>query len=413
MRIALCHNYYQLRGGEDQVFEDERSLLRAHGHDVFDYTVHNDSVADHSKLTLARQTVWNRRAANEIAQLVRRERIDVVHFHNTFPLISPAAYYGAHRAGAAVVQTLHNYRLHCPAATRFRCGTHCDDCIGKLFAWPAVKHKCYRGSRSATAVLVTMLSLHRLRGTWNREVDRYIALTAGGRQRFVDAGWPAERIEVKPNFIQCDPGAGPGGGSYAIFVGRLSEEKGIRTVLDAWSRCSELPRLKLVGEGPLEHLVQAAAERDKRIEPVGFRPLDEIYPMLGAATCLVMPSVWHEPFGRTVIEAFAKGTPVLASRVGALAELVTDGLTGNLFPAADADALAETLMQMQANPSNLQRMRIAAREEYEAHYTPAANYAQLHDIYQRALTQATLRNTHPSDVATSTNQSSCDAQPTG
>jgi len=221
MNVLVAHNFYQIGGGEDQVYQDEAALLESHGHRVTRFSVHNDDLKNTGKLAMAKMTVWNGRLAKKIADLVRSEQIEVVHFTNTFPQISPAAYYSVRKAGAAVVQSLHNYRFICPSALFLRDGKVCESCMGKLVPYPAIKYGCYRDSKSASAVVAGMLATHRVMGTYQRAVDAYIALTEFGKQKFIEAGLPAEKISVKPNFVLPDPGEGAGNGGFALFVGRL------------------------------------------------------------------------------------------------------------------------------------------------------------------------------------------------
>jgi glycosyltransferase involved in cell wall biosynthesis len=207
MRIAVLHNFYQQPGGEDQVFASEAEMLERAGHTVIRITETNDRLHAMGAVGQARAMIWNHQAYHRVFEMIRRERVEIAHFHNTFILLSPASYYAARRAGAAVVQTLHNYRLLCPAATFLRDGKPCEDCLGRFVAWPGVRHACYHGSRKTTAGVAAMLSLHRAAGTWRNAVDAYIALSEFARPRFVKGGLPASRIHVKPNFIQ-DPGVG-------------------------------------------------------------------------------------------------------------------------------------------------------------------------------------------------------------
>ncbi len=235
MKVVVAHNFYQQAGGEDQVYHAEVALLRECGHDVVPFEVHNDAVAGMGKLGLAKATVWNGEIAGRLGEVVRRERADVVHFHNTFPLISPAGYYAARRAGAAVVQTLHNFRLMCPVALFYRDGRPCEDCLGKPVAWPGVVHACYRGSRATTAVTAAAVAAHRAAGTFQNAVDAYVCLTGFARDQFVAGGLPPAKLHVKPNFVHPDPGVRGGGDGSAVFVGRLSEEKGVLPLLAAWA----------------------------------------------------------------------------------------------------------------------------------------------------------------------------------
>lgn len=385
MKILLCHNFYQQPGGEDQVFGDEGALLESRGHEVVRYTLHNDDISDMGKLALARKTLWNEASANQIRKIIRSERPDVMHCTNIFPLISPAAYYVAREEGVAVVQSLHNYRTICPKAQFVRDGKVCESCLGKSIAWPAILHGCYRDNRSATAAVVAMLAYHRKKQTWSKIVDRFIALTEFSKQKHIEGGLPADKIDVKPNFVSPDPGVGSGNGDYAVFVGRLSPEKGVGTLLEAWSHLRRDLRLRIVGDGPLADDVRKAAAADRRIEWLGRRDLTEVCDIIGAATCLVMPSVCYETFGRTIVEAYAKGTPVVSSRLGAMQELVDEGRTGTQFEAGNAEDLAAKLEELLRDPSRLPEIREEARWEYEARYTAEANYEQLITIYETAL----------------------------
>ncbi len=382
--IVVVHNFYQQAGGEDQVFADETSLLESHGHTVIRHTVHNDAVDQTSRLSLAARTIWNCDAHAELHDVVRKSQAAIIHFHNTFPLLSPAVYDAARSAGAAVVQTLHNYRLMCPSAIFFRDNHICEDCLGKAVPWPAVIHKCYRGSAAASAVAATMLTVHRARGTYKHDIDAYIALTEFARGKFVEAGLPPEKIIVKPNFVSPDPGAGSGGGAYALFVGRLSESKGIATLLAAWKKIKPDIKLKILGDGELAEPVRDAAAVDPRIEYLGRRPLAEVYEIMGNAAALIFPSVWYEGLPKTIIESFAKGTPVIASNLGSIAELITEGQTGSLFTAGDSAALAATVSGTFADQSRLHEMRIMARAKYESRYTAEQNYRTLMHIYTAA-----------------------------
>ena len=389
MNVLIVHNFYQQPGGEDQVFADETKLLRDRGHDVKQFTVHNSAVEGMGKLELARRTIWNRSAYDELRAAVRSHRAEVVHFHNTLPLISPAGYRAAHDAGAAVVQTLHNYRLVCPTATFYRDGGVCEDCMGKFVPWPGVLHKCYRENRAASAVIATMLTVHRALRTYRDEIDVFIALTEFSRRKLVQGGLPAEKIVVKPNFVDPDPGVGPGGGGYALFVGRLTEEKGIGTLLQAWETLRGSVPLKILGDGPLRPRVeQAAARRELGIDYRGRQPLEKVSAAMGESGLLIFPSTWYEGLPRTIVESFAKGTPVIASDLGSMSELVEDGGTGFLFPAGDAAALADRVRRVVgagADAGLRERMRGQARGAYERLYTAERNYGMLIEAYDAAL----------------------------
>lgn len=384
MRIIVAHNFYQQPGGEDQVFADEIRLLQNAGHEVHRFTLHNDAVRSYSRIGLARATLWNRLAATELGRLASSVRAEVVHFHNTFPLMSPAAYGAARAAGAAVVQTLHNYRLLCPGANFFRDGRTCEACLSKRFAWPGVVHGCYRGSRAATAVAAAMLAAHRIRGTWTHDVDAYIALTQFARGKLIAGGLPPERIFVKPNFVDPAPQPGEGRGGYALFVGRLSAEKGVANLLAAWRRLGGTVPLKIAGDGPLADQVRAAAESDRSLDWLGSQSLEKVHQLLGDASFLVCASACYEGLPKTIVEAYAKGTPVLAPRLGAMAEVVDHGRTGLHFEPGDAASLAAQAQSLAADASRREQMRREARAEFEVRYGAPQNYDMLMNIYRRA-----------------------------
>jgi glycosyltransferase involved in cell wall biosynthesis len=384
MRILVAHNFYKQPGGEDQCLAAELAMLRAHGHEVIEYCLRNDSIDSMSRWRVAAGTTWSRSAYREVRELLRARRPQVAYFINTFPLISPAAYYAARAEGVPVVQALHNFRLLCPNALLFRDGRVCEDCLGKSVPWPSIVHKCYRASRAASATVATMLATHRALGTWRDAVDVYIALTEFSRRKFIEGGLPAEKIVVKPNFIYPDPGPGRGNGGYALFVGRLSGEKGVATLLRAWKELAGSVPLKIVGDGPLEGIVADAATKNAAIQWLGRQSLDEVYALIGDAMFLVLPSECYEQFPRVVIEAFAKGTPLLASNLGAMAELVDNGRTGLHFEPGNADDMAAKSRRLLAAPNELLEMRQAARQEYEEKYTAESNHQALMAIYERA-----------------------------
>jgi glycosyltransferase involved in cell wall biosynthesis len=384
MKILLAHNEYQQVGGESQVFAAEGALLEAHDHRVLRYIVHNDQVAEMNPVGLAGATVWNRSNYRELRALIRRERPDVVHFHNTFPLISPSGYYAAKAEGRPVVQSLHNYRLLCPNALFFRDGRACEDCHGKLVPWPGVLHACYRGSRPASGAVAAMLTAHRTLRTWTRMVDVYIALTEFARGKFVQGGLLAEKIVVKPNFLHPDPNPGERRGGYAVFVGRLSVEKGIDGLLSAWERLGDRMPLKIVGDGPLAEIVARDIRRLKNVEWLGRRPREQALDLMKGARVLILPSICYENFPLVVAEAFAVGLPIIASDLGSLASLVDPGRTGLLFRPSDPKDLADKVEWALNHPNELASMSREARAEFEAKYTAERNYERLLSIYESA-----------------------------
>jgi glycosyltransferase involved in cell wall biosynthesis len=385
MKILVAHNSYQQAGGEDRCVADEVALLQARGHQVTQYRLSNDRIDAMSRLALASRTIWSQSAFGELRELFRTHRPQVAHFHNTFPLMSAAAYYAARAEGVPVVQTLHNFRLCCANALLFREGEVCEACLGKNAPWRGIVHKCYRGSRSASAAVAAMIAVHRTLGTWRSAVDVYIALTESSRRKLVEGGLPAGKIVVKPNFAYPDPGRGTGKGDYAVYVGRLSAEKGITTLLDAWRRLENVIPLKLVGDGPMAAEVQSAASRNHAIEWIRGVPHERVFDLIGEAQFLVLSSECYETFARVVMEAFAKGTPVIVSALGAMAEIVENGRTGLHFAPGDPGDLAEKARSMLADPIRLLRMRQSARQTFEENFTADANHKTLMEIYDRAM----------------------------
>lgn len=379
MRVLIAHNAYQQRGGEDSVVESEISLLRERGHVVLEYRRSNDDLKDMSRMDAALQTLWSGQTRSELSALFAAERPDVVHVHNTFPLISPSLYWAAAKARVPVVQTLHNYRLLCPQAMLLRDGGVCEDCVGKL-PWRAAVRGCYRNSMAQSIVLGSMLTLHRSLGTYQKQIDRYIALTEFGRQKFIDGGLPAERIRVKPNFVEQPIARTTGKRDGFLYVGRLSAEKGVDILAGAMASEPGL-RCEVIGAGPEQESLAKLPGVDLR----GWQQGDIILDRMQLARALVMPSVWYEGFPRTLVEAFAAGLPVIASRLGAMATSIDDGRTGLLFEPGSASDLAAKLRWAQANPEAMAEMGLAARMEYEARYTPDKNYERLMDIYAEAI----------------------------
>ncbi|HEX6545277.1 MAG TPA: glycosyltransferase family 4 protein [Bryobacteraceae bacterium] len=384
MNILLVHNSYQQPGGEDRVFQMEADLLRSHSHRVILYQSHNDDVSRSGRAVLFAKTIWNRQSYSELRRVIRDKKIDLVHLHNTFPLISPSAYYAAAAERVPVVQTLHNYRLLCPAATLYRDGRICEACVGQSIALPAVLHSCYRASRSASFASTAMLASHRVAGTWQHKVSTYIALTDFAREKFIEGGLPEARIRVKPNFIDPDPGVGPGTGKYALFMGRLTPEKGVRTLLEAWKILHGAMPLEIAGEGPLVGETRAAAAQIPNVFLRGWMPRQHLQEMIRQAAVVIVPSEWYEPFGLTIAEAFAAGVPVIASRLGSLTSMVRHRETGLLFEAGRAADLAAQVRWLLSNPDESPAMRVNARREFEENYTGERNYQLLMSIYSDA-----------------------------
>lgn len=386
MKVLLVHNRYRLAGGEDTAFDAERALLESHGHTVVTNVADNREIG--SAVGAATDAIWSRSSRRELGAIVCRERPDVMHCHNTFPRVSPSAYDAAREWGVPVVQTLHNYRLACPSAILFRDGRPCEDCLGRTLAWPAVVHGCYRGSRAASAAVAAMLAVHRWRGTWTTRVDAFIALSDFARERMQAAGLPGDRLHVRPNFLAHDPGPGTGDGAYALFLGRLVPEKGLPVVLEAWARHAPGLPLRVAGDGPQAELATAAASQQPDVMYLGARPRDEARALIERASLLIFPTLWYEAFPMVLVEAMAAGTPVIASRLGATAEIVEHGRTGLTFAPGDAAALAAAVREANA-PERRSALSRGARQAFLSRYTATAAHERLLEIYAAASRTAT------------------------
>lgn len=386
MKVLLLHNRYQIRGGEKAVLESEKTLLQDRGHSVALLETTNDEIQGLvATAKAAVNTIYCYSSKQRVRAEIDRFKPHVVHVHNFFPRLSPAVYDACLEAGVPVVQTLHNYRLLCPKASFFRSGKVCEDCLGKLVPWPGVLHGCYRDSRLGTGVVAAMLTVHRLRNTWTEGVNRYIALTEFAKQKFIEGGLPADKIAVKPNFVYPDPNVGEGGGDYALFVGRLSPEKGLDTLLNAWTMLEERIPLKILGEGPMADAVAAATEKLEAVECLGRQPNEQVLALMKRALILIFPSVWYEGFPVTIAEAYAVGLPVVASQLGGMSSIIDPGRTGLLFQPGDPEDLARKVQWAVRHPEELSKMRREARAEYETKYASEENYQQLMEIYNLAL----------------------------
>ncbi|MCC6534653.1 MAG: glycosyltransferase family 4 protein [Burkholderiales bacterium] len=401
MRVLVAHNTYLHRGGEDIVVEAETELLQRFGHEVRHYRRNNEELGGRHKARVAIDTLWSSTTVQELQSIIADFSPDVLHVHNAFPLISPSIYWEASRAHVPVVQTLHNFRLLCPQAMFLRADRVCEDCLSRI-PWRGILHCCYRGSATQSAVLAASLSFHRLVGTWQKKVARYIALSEFARRKFIEGGLPADRITVKPNFAAIDPlsadaasdglraadspgsALGPSDGSPGgLYVGRLSTEKGIQLLLSALSKAGVGP-MRFVGDGPEYDCVKRSAYA----MPLGHMPPEGVIRIMRTASFLVVPSICYENFPRTLAEAYACGLPVIASRLGSMVELVQDGITGLLFEPGSSEDLAAKIRWATANPREISEMGRRAKLEYEEKFKPERNYALLMSIYEAAMALA-------------------------
>jgi glycosyltransferase involved in cell wall biosynthesis len=387
MNILFIYNLYQQSGGENQWVQSEPDLFRARGHNVVIYRRDNNEIHDFSlwkKASLFWESAWSRESYEAVRRLIRRERPDVAHVYNTLALVTPSVYYACHEEGVPVVQTVYNYRLLCPAANFLRNGRVCEDCVQHSL-WRSVAHGCYRDSRLQSAALAWTLQSHRRRETWNEIVDLYIAPTEFMRCKLIEGGLPAAKIVVKPNYHEPDPGLRVASDGSALYVGRLAPEKGVRTLLAAWQMLDRPPRLRVVGDGPLRDELEKTVARNPLggIELLGTRPHHEVIEFLKSAAFLILPSEWYEAFPHVILEAFACGAPIVASRIGTLPDVIQDGINGVLFEPSQAADLAAKVKWIASHPDDARRMAMSARADYETKYTADRNYERLLGIYRR------------------------------
>jgi glycosyltransferase involved in cell wall biosynthesis len=395
LKILLAHNEYQTGSpsGEDIVFRMERELLERAGHTVVIYQRSNDDIGESlaARCSVVLEAVWSRRSHRDITELLQRERPDVAHFHNTFPLISPSAYRACQEMNIPVVQTLHNYRLICAGALLARNGQPCEDCVGRS-PWKGVLHGCYRNSKAATAGTAAMLQFNRLRGSYESDVDSYIALTEFARGRFIRGGLPADKLVVRSNYMLDVPAVGTGNGGYALYAGRLTAEKGVQTLVRAWRDISCLP-LKIVGDGALRPALEMEAKLGGgHIEFLGFRPRTEVAELMRGAVLAVIPSECYEgAFPLAAIEALATGTPVVASALGGLDEVIAVPDNGTKFIAGHAHSLQAAVLSLLQDPTALRQARINNRRLFEQRFAPERALSTLTDLYERLLHQRRSR----------------------
>lgn len=389
VNVLTVYNAYLNRGGEDEVFEAEADLLEKHGHVVRRFRIEADELRDPPMLKqalLAAETVWSQRYYRQFRRMVRELQPEVVHFHNSFPLLSPAVYAACKREGVAVVQTLHNYRLLCPKSTFYRDGRPCEDCLGRSIPWPGVVHSCYHDSKSQTAVIAGMLAVHRLRGTWDHDIDLYITPTEFAKQKFVQGGLDPRHIVVKPNFIDYEAPASPSRGDHMLFVGRLVEHKGVDTMLNAWRQGGVSVPLRIIGDGPMADDVGQFAQQESHVTYMGRQSHDAVLSEMLSARALLFPSMWYEGLPVTLVEAAASGLPVIASNIGPMgSEIVEEARTGLVFPPGDALCLASKVIWASQHPAEMQKLGEEARSDYQSKYTAQRNYEQLVQIYDRAI----------------------------
>lgn len=385
VKILQLHNHHEGPGGAMEVLAHEAGLLTAGGHEVREYTLPAASKLGLGPVRAGLKAVWNVEACREVEDLIRAFRPDVVHVHTPFPLMSPAVFRTARKLGAPVVATLHSYRYSCIAATCYRDGAICEDCVGKWLKLPGVQHRCYHDSLGASAALTVGLTLHRGLGTFHHAVDRFLALTDFSRELLIRDGIPAEKITVKQNSVP-DPGVSDvtrRGERYLAFVGRLMDIKGVETMLDAWCRAAHGDlQLRIAGDGPLRGLVEERSRRDPSLRFEGWIGEDDVFELMRGAEAVLVPSEWYEGGGPlTTLRSLAVGTPVIISDLENIGAYVRADDAGVLFRTGDADDLATVLAEVAAEPAEWAARRQRARRSYDKRYSPEVDLRRLEAVY--------------------------------
>jgi len=383
MKILIVHTYYQRRGGEDISYELEKELLKSKGYQVAEFERTNHLLEKMSPMNLMFTTIWNHLAYCELSDAIKEKKPDLLYVTNTFPYLSPSIYYAAFRANLPVIQSVHNFRYMCLNGFFLRRGKICEKCKG-VFPWYGILYRCYRDSYLASSVVAMMIGLHRKIGTYEK-INGFITLTHFTRQKFIEGGIPPEKIFVKPNFLEPDPKATQNKREGAVFVGRLSQEKGLEVLINAWKLIGGRLPLKILGDGPLRVFVERVADSNQGIYFLGERSSAEVIAEISKARFLVFSSQWYEHFPRVFLEAFSTGTPIIASKLGAAEELIKDKFTGLHFQVGDHADLAEKVKFLLANEDLWNQMSVNARKEYLEKYTAQRNSQIISEIFQKVL----------------------------
>lgn len=384
-RILLVHNYYKIPGGEDTVVSNEKRLLEQYGHQVVLYTRSNqelDSFYVWQKIMLPFAVLFSLRTYREVKHLIKKEKIDIVHVHNTLSLISPSVYYAAFSCKVPVIQTIHNFRLLCPAATFVRDEKICEDCVEHGLGC-AVRHNCYRGSKVQTLMSASVLKLHRILGTYRKLF--YICLTDFNKEKLLLLNRNGktlvreEQIFVKPNFVWRPETEKTEKKEQYIYIGRLDKLKGIHVLLQAWKEFPE-KELLICGSGPEEEWIEWYLKENhmEQVKLMGQLPHEKVLKLLAQSKALVLPTLWYEGQPMVILESYAVGTPVLASNIGNTGNMVIPGVTGIRFIPGDPEDLKRAVRELEKTEE------WSTESVYEKLYTPEESYEKLKQIYDYA-----------------------------
>lgn len=395
LRVLQVHDSYSPGwGGEDTVVELERRLLEERGHAVEQFRTSHTGLKNagvRRQLLGVPGFFWSRRSYRALARKIADFAPDIVHVHNTFPQLSPSVFWAASGAGVPVVQTLHNFRHVCANSLLLRGGRPCQECVGRP-PWPALRYGCYAGSRARTAAVVAVNLLHAALGTYRRRVDGYIALNGFSREVFRSANFPRtnfpeDRLFTKANFVPFPPmGAAPRK-RQAVFVGTISQSKGVPLLLDAWRRAGfSESKLLLIGDGPERESLTHEYASSPNVEWCGKLDRGQVLEHVAASRVLVFPSLAYENCPMAVLEALSVGTPVVAPDYASLQAIVRHEREGLLFQAGSGQSLASALSSaLHAPDENWSVWSNAARQAHAERYSEAANYSQLISIYRTVI----------------------------
>ena len=387
MRVLIVHGAYQQFGGEDSVVRAERELLERHGDEVLLYTRHNDEIKQFSafeKASFFPQTVYSWKSSGEIADVVRSFQPDVAFLHNVFPLLSPSVYHKLPSLGVPAVQVLHNFRPFCPNGFYYTQGQICEACRGGNYL-NAIRKRCYKDSYALSGLYALTLGSNRLAGMVDK-IAGFICLTEFFKIKMQEAGVPDSKLFVRPNFVYAPPLTAntSGAGNYALYMGRLSPEKGCWTLIHAFEQMPQVA-LKILGTGPVEQELKdyVSAKGLANIQFLGFKSGDEKWQLLRNSLCLVVPSEWYENFPVTVLEAYMASKPVVASRMGGLPYIVEDGKSGLLFESGKVGELVQKIQQLVNDPAGAVRMGACGRRFSETKYGPEQGYSNLMKVFSQ------------------------------
>lgn len=389
LRVLIIHNYYQIPGGEDTVVENESSMLRENGHEITFYTRHNKEIDQRGilgSMGLIFETIFSVKTYMEVRKIIKRRNIDIVHVHNTLPLISPSVYYAAFSCNIPVVQTIHNFRFICPGGTLTKNNRICEDCIQEGLRC-ALKNKCYRKSFLHTLLITFMLIIHRTIGTYNR-INGYIALTEFNKNKLLEVVKDKNKIFVKPNFakVQNNISIPRSPENYFVYIGRLDKLKGINLLVDAWKDIKNT-QLYIIGDGPERIFIDKFIQENKitNIKLCGHMERNLAFKIIAKSKAVILASQCYEGFPMTIVEAFSLGVPVICGDIGNLSFIIKDNENGLHFKYNNKnDLIAKIKILLEDEELNI-RLSNGALSSFNDYYTDVSNHIKVEEIYNKII----------------------------